>query len=308
MTFARFSTRSRVHAVLLAPLAAALKLAPAAAQSTADVENPLTIVIGGLDAREAGQPQNSDVMIVARIDLKAETMRAFNIPRDLYVDIPGFGSDKITRAYDYGSTVAGTDKRDATAGIKLMEETIRQNFGLDVSAGLVTEFNGFAAIVDALGGVDVNNPYDVYDAQYPTADYGVKEIFFPAGKQHLDGEQTLEFCRTRHQDGDDGRVMRQHLALRALLAQARKPETVAKLPELYKAKKKYVQTTLSKAEQLALLAAAPQFTNDSVGFGSLLPYVSPGSTDAGAWIYVGDWSQIPGYVEGFLNGDIAADS
>ena len=102
--------------------------------------------------------------------------------------------------------------------------------------------------------------------------------------------------------------MRQHLALRALLAQARKSETVAKLPELYKAKKKYVQTTLSKAEQLALLAAAPQFTNDSIGFGSLLPYVSPGSTDAGAWIYVGDWSQIPGYVEGFLNGDIAADS
>ena len=182
MTSARFSTRSRVHAVLLAPLAAALKLAPAAAQSTADVENPLTIVVGGLDAREAGQPQNSDVMIVARIDLQAETMRAFNIPRDLYVDIPGFGSDKITRAYDYGSTVAGTDKRDSTAGIKLMEETIRQNFGLDVSAGLVTEFNGFAAIVDALGGVDVNNPYDVYDAAVPDSRLWRQGDLFPGGR------------------------------------------------------------------------------------------------------------------------------
>ena len=190
----------------------------------------------------------------------------------------------------------------------MIEETIRQNFGLDIHAGLVTEFGGFSAIVDAFGGVDINNPYDVYDAQYPTADYGVKEIHFPAGEQHIDGEQTLEFCRTRHQDGDDGRVMRQHLALRALLVKARDPETVTKLPELYKAKKKYVQTTLSKAQQLALLGAAPEFTNDSVGFGSLLPYVSPGSTDAGAWIYAGDWSQIPGYVESFLNGNIAADS
>jgi LCP family protein required for cell wall assembly len=304
----RISTRARVHAALLAPLAVALKLAPALAQNTSTIANPLTIVIGGLDARAAGQPQNSDVLIVARIDLQANTMRAFNIPRDLYVDIPGFGSDKITRAYDYGSTVGGSDKRDSTAGIKLVEETIRQNFGLDVSAGLVTEFGGFQAIVDAFGGVDVNNPYDVYDAEYPTADYGIKEIHFPAGEQHLTGEQALEFSRTRHQDGDDGRVMRQHLVLRALLVQARDPSIVAKLPSIYKAKKKYVETTLSSAQQLALLAGAPNFAEDSVFFGSLLPYVSPGSTDAGAWIYVGDWSKIPGYAEGFLNGDIAAAS
>ena len=302
------STRSRVYAALLAPLAAALKVLPAAAQAAGGVDSPLTIVVGGLDAREANQPQNSDVMIVARIDLQAKTMRAFNIPRDLYVEIPGFGSDKITRSYDYGSMISGTEDRDIAAGIKLIEETIRQNFGLDVSAGLVTEFGGFTAIVDAFGGIDVDNPYDVYDAEYPTADYGVKEIHFPAGEQHLNGEETLEFCRTRHQDGDDGRVMRQHLALRALLSQANAPEVVTKLPALYKAKRKYVHTTLSKAEQLALLDAVTGFSESDVSFGSLLPYVSPGSTDAGAWIYVGDWSQIPGYVEGFLNGDIPADS
>jgi LCP family protein required for cell wall assembly len=309
MTY-RFSTRSRVHAALLGPLAAALKLLPAAAQATAtpEVANPITIVVGGLDAREPGQPQNSDVMIVARIDLEKHQMRAFNIPRDLYVSIPGVGYDKITRSYDYGSTIQGSDKRDSTAGIKLVEETIRQNFGLDITAGLVTEFGGFTAIVDAFGGIDVNNPYEVYDAQYPTPDYGTKEVYFPAGEQHLNGEQTLEFCRTRHQDGDDGRVMRQHLALRALLKKAKDPSIVSKLPELYKTKKKYVQTTLSKAEQLALLAAAPNFDENSVGFGSLLPYVSPGSTESGMWIYVGNWDQIPSYVEGFLNGDIPADS
>lgn len=306
----RLSTRSRVHAALLGPLAAALKLLPAAAQSTpgANVINPITIVVGGLDAREPGQPQNSDVMIVARIDLEKHYLRALNIPRDLYVSIPGVGYDKITRSYDYGSMIAGSDKRDSTAGIKLVEETIRQNFGIDITAGLVTEFGGFTAIVDAFGGIDVNNPYDVYDDQYPTPDYGVKTIHFPAGSQHLDGEQTLEFCRTRHQDGDDGRVMRQHLALRALLTKAKDPGIVGKLSELYKAKKKYVQTTLGKTEQLALLGAVPDFDEKSVGFGSLLPYVSPGSTDSGMWIYVGDWGQIPGYVEGFLNGDIAADS
>src|SRR5690606_21558599 len=103
---------------------------------------------------------------------------------------------------------------------------------IEIDGVATTNFKGFAQVVDALGGVDVNNPYDLYDGQFPTANYGYKEIFYPAGEQTLEGEQAMEFSRTRHQDGDDGRVMREQLVLTGMLESVQEPENAEKLPEL----------------------------------------------------------------------------
>ncbi|MGI8475216.1 MAG: LCP family protein [Thermomicrobiales bacterium] len=302
------SSRARLRLALLGPLALAARWLPSGASAANDATTPapgepLTLVVGGLDTRQPDQPENSDVLMIARVDLAQKTVRAVSIPRDLYVQIPGIGYDKITRAYDFGSN-AGADTRDFAAGAALVESTIQTNFGLQTHGAVMTNFGGLAEIVDAFGGIEVANPYDVYDSQYPTEDYGVKEIFFPAGQVHLSGTEALEFSRTRHQDGDDGRVMRQHLVLRALLERARSPKTAPQLTALYKKHRKSVQTSLSKQQQLGLVLAAPSFSNDSVAFTSLINYVSPGSTPEGMWIYSGDWSQIPAFVEGFLAGTI----
>jgi anionic cell wall polymer biosynthesis LytR-Cps2A-Psr (LCP) family protein len=168
----------------------------------------------------------------------------------------------------------------------------------------LTTFGGFIEVVNALGGVDVENPYDLYDGEYPTVDYGYAEIFFPAGPNHLDGEQALQFSRTRHQDGDDGRVMRQQLVIRALLERARDPEVAETLPDLVAEHASAIRTDLSRSKRLALALAAPSFSNDSVVFGTLNGLVYADSTAEGMWIYSGDWSQIPGYVESFLSGEI----
>ena len=262
----------------------------------------LTVVVGGLDTRTPEEDENTDVLLVARVDLVERTVRAISIPRDLYVEIPGFGFDKITRAYDYGSRAAGDDWR---AGMDLVAATVATNFGIAVDAVLLTTFQGFIEIVDALGGIDVVNPYDVYDAQYPTWDYGYKEIYYPAGELHLSGEQALEFSRTRHQDGDDGRVMRQQIVLRALLERARDPEIATRLPALVAAADGAVRTTLTPAQMLALVLAAPEFGNDGVAFGTIAPYLWSDYAPSGAWIYQGDWSQLPGLVGGFLDGTVA---
>ena len=185
-----------------------------------------------------------------------------------------------------------------------MAATIASNFGVEADGVVLTTFDGFVDIVDALGGIDVDNPYDLYDAQYPTQDYGIEEIFFPAGQIHLDGTEALKFARTRHQDGDNGRVLRQQLVLRALLDRARDPEVAPKFPDLVKKHRKSVRTDLSTAERLALALVASCFTNDDVTFGNIDNLIYPDSGPGGMWIYSGDWSQIPGYVQAFLNGDV----
>ena len=70
---------------------------------------------------------------------------------------------------------------DPQAGMDLMKETVTYNFGIEIDSVVLTTFDGFEAIIDAVGGVDVENPYDLYDAEYPTRDFGTMEIFFPAG-------------------------------------------------------------------------------------------------------------------------------
>ncbi len=307
MTFSRtfLSTRVRVRALTLglpALLAPFSWTSPASAQETepAEVET-LTLLVGGLDTRTPDQPENTDVFLIARVDVPNRTVRAVNVPRDLYVTIPGYGADKITRAYDYGSKAADSAWE---AGADLMVQTVAANFGVEADGVVLTTFEGFIEIVDALGGVDVVNPYDVYDAEYPTFDYGIKEIYYPAGELHLDGEQALEFARTRHQDGDEGRVIRQQLVLRAMLERARDPKVAQRLPKLLEKTRDGVRTDLSPAEQLALTLAAPRFSNDDVIFATLTPYLYSDYAPNGAWIYAGDWSQLPGLVQGFLSGTV----
>lgn len=304
---ARISTRTRMHALGLMAVGIVSPLLPlsgvAFAQNDvkpATIRRPLTLIAGGLDTRTPDQPENTDVLIIARVDLQALTVRAVSIPRDLYVEIPNYGYDKITRAYDYGSKANGGTFK---AGAQSVIDTINTNFGLDIDGVVLTTFTGFVDIVDAFGGVDVDNPYDVSDGEYPTTDFGYKEIYFPAGPIHLSGEEALEFSRTRHQDGDDGRVMRQQLVIRALLERARDPQFADDLPSIVADHLDAVRTDLGPSKRLALALAAPSFTNDSVTFATLSDYIYPDSTSSGMWIYSGDWSQIPGYVEGFLAGD-----
>ena len=144
----------------------------------------LTVLVAGLDSREADQPENADVFIIARVDVPNATVRAVSVPRDLYVDIPGFGYDKITRSYDFGSKAHNSEFK---YGAQTMIDTVAENFGITADAVVATTFTGFEEIIDAVGGIDVDNPYDVYDGEFPTTDYNYKEVFFPRARSILVG-------------------------------------------------------------------------------------------------------------------------
>lgn len=259
----------------------------------------LTVLAAGLDSREADQPENADVFIIARVDVPNATVRAVSVPRDLYVSIPGFGYDKITRSYDFGSKANNSEFK---YGAQTMIDTVTENFGITADAVVATTFTGFEEIIDAVGGIDVDNPYDVYDGEFPTIDYGYKEVFFPQGEIHLNGVDALDYCRTRHQDGDGGRVMRQHLILLSMLNKVTSDAFRDQLPDFVEQHRKSVRNNLGKSRRLALALAAPSFKAESISFTDLDDFVWGDTTSEGMWIYAGNWDQIPGYVQGFLNG------
>ena len=262
----------------------------------------VTFVIAGIDTRTPEEPENTDVLMIARVDLNALTVRALSLPRDLYVEIPGVGYDKINRAYDYGSKA---NDHSWDAGIALTRDTIAANFGVTVDAGVTTNFTGFAQLIDAIGGVDVENPYDLYDGEYPTADYGTKEIFYPAGANHLTGEQALEFSRTRHQDGDDGRVMRQQLVLLAALDRLQEIADPDALATLVTDERDAVSEDVSDELETALLDAVLAIDPANVTFGTITDQLWGDTIAAtGMWVYQGDWSTLPGYVQAFLDGQV----
>lgn len=295
------ASRRRVIAGLAASALLALPGRARAQSATPVPSNVLTIAVGGTDNWHPGDPENTDVLMISRLDVHARTLRAVSISYDLWVAIPGHDHDKIARAYDFGQA----DANGAFAGgAALMKATIQENFGIAVDRVAVASFGGFVDIVNALGGVEVDNPYDVSDSAYPTQDYGTTAVHFPAGRQHLDGADALIFARTRNQDSDDGRVIRQHLLLRGLLAQAREPRRAKALPGLVAKHRKSVSTDLSRAEQAALALAAPAFADGGLTFTNVRAYLTPSTSDTGLWIYAGDWSQLPGYVQGVLDGSI----
>ena len=260
-----------------------------------------TFLIMGFDTRPDEQELNTDVLMVSRVNLVENTVRTMSFPRDLYVEIPGIGADKINAAF---KAVAENGKDQWMQGMTATRNTIEQNFGLTIDAALSVRFEGVQEIVDTLGGITVVNPYDLRDDSYPTLDYGTKEIFYPAGEITLNGEQALEMMRTRHQDGDDGRVMRQQLVLTALLQKAQDPVNVARLPELLESARDAVITTIPPAVQVQLLAAAPSIPLENVYWGTMTQLLWGDVVAGGMWVYQGDWSQLPGYVQGFLSGQI----
>ena len=254
-----------------------------------------TFLVLGLDTREETTDQRSDAMMVSRVDMTAGTVRTLSIPRDLYVEIPGYGGNKINWAYEFGLTLSDNLDWRVAAGVTV--DTITHNFGVAIDGIALTDMNRFPAIIDAVSGVDVVNPYEFYDDTYCNCG-------FPAGELHLDGADALVFCRIRVPDGDGGRVMRQHLVLQGLLDKLQRPETLPKVPALVEALRNAVRTDLPFDLQGRLMAMLPELSREDLAFTNIEDQLWSGYTAEGAWIYQGDWSTLPGYVQAWLADEI----
>jgi LCP family protein required for cell wall assembly len=255
----------------------------------------ITILVLGVDRRASGGDQNADVIIIARLDLRTKQVLAVGIPRDLLVEIPGYGPGKINGAYNLG-VKANPD--DPVAGVALMRDTVEDNFGVTIDHYVLVDFEGFTDVVDAVGGVDVAVPEQIRDDNYPTEDFGTEVVVFEPGPQHMDGERALKYARTRNADNDDARRERQFQLLRALFDEGQSLGSLTRATDIILALGDAVQTSFTLPAQISLARIGLDMAESDihlVGVGQ--PLVQEGWTDDGAWVYVGDPAAIAAFVQ-----------
>lgn len=169
----------------------------------------------GTDAKAADWvpgAQRSDTLMVLHIDGSRQVAAVVSIPRDSWVQIPGHGSGKINWAYSLG-------------GPSLTVATVEKLTGIRVDHLAVIDWEGFKALTDHVGGVDINVPETVHDS--------ANDVTWTAGVHHLDGEEALLYVRQRYglPGGDFDRVKRQQAFLRAVM-QASLHQEMRKDPKL----------------------------------------------------------------------------
>lgn len=247
------------------------------------------ILLLGLDRRD-DEPTRSDTIIIVTINLWDGVASMLSIPRDLVVPIPGHGEDRINAAYTYGQLA---HPNDPVAGPALAVETVSRQFKVPIEHYLQVDFNGFRGAVDAVGGVDIDVTETIDDPEYPTDDYGYKHIHFDPGCYHMDGEQALEYARTRHSGSDDQRRDRQMQVMQAVLDRTGDLNAARRLPEIVKSLGASVQTSIPWEGQLSLARMSRRINATGVQrFSIQPPMVSPTITRYGAWVYIGDWRAI----------------
>jgi LCP family protein required for cell wall assembly len=183
-----------------------------------------------------------------------------SIPRDLMVNIRGYGRDKINAAVP----LAERDKLPG-GGPALAMQTIEDNFRVPVHFFATVDFRGFTRIVDAVGGITVEVPYLLKDDEYP-ADEGshYTRLYIPAGLQLMDGTTALRYARSRHFDTDFGRNRRQQQVLQAIREQGLKLNLLPRLPEMITLLAGSVRTDLDPRQLPSLARLGMSIDRDQI--------------------------------------------
>lgn len=176
-------------------------------------QQPLNILLIGVDTIRAEKNGRSDAMILVRADPANQQLRMVSFLRDLYVNIPSVGKSRLNAAYFHG-------------GEELLKETLKQNFGVTVDRTVTVHFSLLADLVDQLGGIEIdvserelsqlNGILKDYNDSYGLSGDHVAQ----AGLQRLNGKQALCYSRIRKIDSDFQRTSRQQAVITAMMKQA----------------------------------------------------------------------------------------
>ncbi len=226
-----------------------------------DGASRVTVLIMGLDMRdwEAGEVPRSDTMILFTMDPVKKTAGMLSIPRDMWVNIPGYGYAKINQAYYFGEL-----NRLPGGGPGLAVQTVEQFLGVPINYYAQVDFYAFVKFIDELGGLDINVEQDITIGRIGEPG----QIFLKPGVQTLDGKEVLGYARARYTEGDDfSRARRQQQVIMAIREQILTfnmlPTLIAKAPALYQDLSSGIRTNLNlqQVAQLAITASQIQEQN-----------------------------------------------
>lgn len=207
-------------------------------------DNISILFIGVDDSAERGQSDNnirSDALILATLNNKDKSIKLVSIPRDTYTYIPDKGrEDKITHAY-------------ALNGPSSTIESVEQLLEVPVDYYLRMNFDAFIEVVDALGGIKAEVPYDITEQDENDSQNAIE---LKEGIQFLNGSEALALARTRHYDNDIERGKRQQMILESIMNRALSVGSISKYGDVFEAVGDNMKTDLSFGNISALFEYA----------------------------------------------------
>ena len=222
----------------------------------------MNVLLLGTDARPGEDISRTDTIVWVHLDGRTNRVSMLSFPRDLWVNIPGYGKNKINAAYPLGERKIGSGY-----GPALLKETVGELVGQPIDHFVLINFDGFKTLIDKIGGIYVDVPKAIDDPAYPTDDYRTMKIHFDAGRQLLDGDRALIYSRTRHADSDFGRNQRQQQVLLAIFDRLREQGMLSQLTNVDQytdAISDYIRTDFSRSEMLSLASMGTKLQAENI--------------------------------------------
>ena len=238
------------------------------------------ILLIGAD-KEKGGASRSDSMMIASINSKTGKVTIVSILRDTHVEVPGHRESKINAAHTWG-------------GPNLLIQTIEQNFGIKIDDYATLNFDMFEALVDGIGGVEVEvseGEASHMNSYFKLGSSGKADKVEAGESVYLNGYQALCYARIRKLDSDFQRTERQQKIIGAIINKVKgdlNPAGIPKLMDTAKSVAPYIETTLSEGDVLSLLMSMTSCVAKSGGDISSI-MVSAQLPFEGTWWYSSEW-------------------
>lgn len=239
--------------------------------------NQVNILLLGVD--DFGENNfRTDVIMLLSINPKHGSVSLISFPRDLYVTIPGYWSNRINTAWSLG-------------GYELLASTFEVNFGIRPDYYMMVNYNGFQDVVNSLDGIEVDVTEELQDeCKFNASGWCV----VPPGLTHMDGGTALWYSRSRKTTSDFDRNRRAQDVVVAIFKKALNLNVLIKVPELYGLYREYVDTNMPLTAILPLLPMASSLMDGSaINHFAVTPDMAYNwITAEGAWVLIPDYNLI----------------
>ena len=244
-------------------------------------EGMVNLLLLGSDYRPTSG-YRTDVIMLVSINTQKGTVSVTSFPRDLYVYIPGWMTQRINTAQPHG-------------GFGMMQDTFEYNFGIRPEYYVMTNFQGFIGIINSLGGIQVDvGAYlsDTCDLPWRSAN-GYCSV--SPGTITMDGATALWYVRSRHSSSDFERTQRAQEVMLALFRRLMSLDAVSRFPELYEAYQSSLETNMGLQDIAPLVPLASQILADTSRISRYAvgrEHVTPYTTESGAAVLLPNYESI----------------
>lgn len=214
-------------------------------------------------------PNLTDTILLASINERKGSLSLLSIPRDLWLDLPGFGSSRINKMYEILK-----DKYGSEQALDILRKGIENITNVKIPYLVKVDFEAFTKAIDIVDGIEIDVEKKIYDPEYPNKEENGYEVFeLPEGLQTLDGRTALKYVRSRHSTSDFDRSRRQHQVISAIMKKISEEKSFLTSPltikRFYETYSENVETNMRISELITLADLGLSLDREKIASGVL---------------------------------------